>query len=244
MRRHGVPKLAETFTNPKVMGSSKVTDAAATSKNNAAKTPKFNIRYADNVVEIKNEIANRVDDFGNIIISFDSAIVPKWDEDINTGAPVLVKDDSLSVPISRVIAVLCDKLPGFQGYYDNLKCKRDDDSAVRSSNTLTKVSTDSSNNLAMNIATTLVNNIQQRAARRATNRMYSEIITELSFDGTIIPLMEGETVIYHDGYTKTAEANEIGFDFSLGVSPKLIEDCKPFIVVRATKDETKTWARL
>lgn len=219
------------------MGKSNATVGTATTKNNAVETPKFNIANAESVVAVKG-LMGRIDNYGNVVLTLPAATVPCWDEDEETGIPMLTKVSTYSFPISRAIAVLC-KEPGFQGYYEDLKDKRDEDSAIASTDTLMKAFTETSGKVSQELSNSLVSNVQQLTARRKTNRMYNGLLQNVVFDGILIPLKAGESVTYRDGYEKTADGNEVGFDFSVRLSPALRE--KLALYATPAQADTDSW---
>ncbi len=218
------------------MGKSNATVAAATTKNNAANTPKFNVNYADNVVAVKG-LMGRMDNNGNVVLTSTTQNIPDWNEK-EDGNVELIKTSVYKFGIARAIAVLC-KEPGFQGYYEELKAKRDEDATISSTNVLFKAFSEGGKGITQELSNSLVGNVQALSTRRVSNSMYNELLKNVVFDGVLIPLIDSETVTYHDGYEKVADGYEIGFDFTVRLSPVLREKLKAYIV--ASTVDTDSW---
>jgi len=209
---------------------------ASTTQNNEAKAPKFNVRYAESVTAVKG-LMGRIDNNGNVVLTSATQNIPDWNEK-EDGNVELIKTSVYKFGIARAIAVLC-KEPGFQGYYEDLKAKRDEDATISSTNVLFKAFSEGSKGITQELSNSLVTNVQALSARRISNGMYNELLRNVVFDGTLIPLVDGETVTYHDGYEKVAEGYEIGFDFTVRLSPVLREKLKAYAV--ATTVDTESW---
>lgn len=218
------------------MGKSNATVGASTTKNNEAKAPKFNVRYAESICEVKG-LMGRIDNNGNVVLTSAIQNIPDWNEK-EDGNVELIKTSVYKFGITRAIAVLC-KEPGFQGYYEDLKEKRDEAAAISSTNVLCKAFAEGGKGITQELSNSLVTNVQALSTRRVSNGMYNELLRNVVFDGTLIPLVDGETVTYHDGYEKVAEGYEIGFDFTVRLSPVLREKLKTYAVV--TTIDTESW---
>lgn len=218
------------------MSKTNVTVAASATLNNEAKAPKFNVHFADSVCEVKG-LMGRYDGNGNVVLTSATQNIPDWTEDEFSNAKV-IRTSVYKFDIARAIAVLC-KEPGFAGYYEDLKAKRDEDATISSTNTLFKAFSEGAKGITQELSNSLVKNVQALSARRISNGMYNELLKNVVFDGTFIPLVQGEIVTYHDGYEKVAEGYEIGFDFTVRLSPVLREKLKAYTVVNAI--DTESW---
>lgn len=218
------------------MGKSNATVAAAATKNNAANAPKFNVNYAESVVAVKG-LMGRIDNNGNVVLTSATQNLPDWTER-EDGNVELIKTSVYKFGIARAIAVLC-KEPGFQGYYEDIKAKRDEDATISSTNVLFKAFSEGGKGITQELSNSLVSNVQSLSTRRVSNGMYNELLRNVVFDGVLIPLVDGETVTYHDGYEKVADGYEIGFDFTVRLSPVLREKLKAYITVADV--DTDSW---
>lgn len=231
MVRHGVPRLAETFTNPTIMGRGKVTEAAAASLNNAAQNKSYNIIHADKVYEIKNVRISGQDRFGNFLLTTPEVKVPKWGTDNNGYEEIILVNEYQLTPKRLFAALYRD--PYFVGFWTNRKATAERN-AIKTADAYCRdnvIFDDYFKNL-------LVDKAIKSDLQIATKELYSNIV----ISGTFFPLEANEEFTYPSGISrKHLDENSIGFDFQVAVNPEYRKKWLKFEPITVPTDDTTNW---
>lgn len=200
--------------------STKVTVAAAATKNNAADATKLNVVNADKVYSVHGLHTTRRNQFGDVVLVAPESSIPKWVEDEN-GNLELESTNTYVLDINRLLAVL-HREAGFDGYWEELKGDVAVNATAKANEVLIQTFAGKSEVVDKEIKTVILQNANAQATRAASAKMYAELLKNIVFDGKFVPLEIGENYTYADGTERQyTDKCTIAFDFVVRMSPAL-----------------------